>query len=379
MAKFAPLMLGAMTGKRPSLENYATSIETMDKEKEEILLRAEWLSKKLITSPKELLESYPRILGGYYGPQWSIYSCVMFIAALSNIARIWPDQRAKSLARIEKLLPLLLSEELRRYDTKEWKEDALKTLSGNKDHLTYLSLLAWSISLYRLAGGGPQYDQLFKDSCKALHRRMLQSRNLSLKSFPDKPYFSADFLVALVAFHNHTILFNDARYEDAIVRWLNLSNSVWKQPKTGLLVSTLYTTRKGPVKGCYTGLNNFWLTLLGQPAYAADQYSRMKKYLAKYGKLTGIREYLYKSPKLAFDPNSGPVVEGMSPSGTAFAIGSATFYGDWQFRNEMLATAQKAGGDVQKKGMRHYKLGEIALVGEATVLAMRTNVGSWKG
>ena len=374
MAKFAPLMFGAMSGKKPSLGNYATSVESMDKEKEEIIQRAEWLAQKLITNPKDLLESYPRILGEYYGPQWSIYSCVMFIAALSNIARIWPDQREKSLERIEKLLPLLLSEELRRYDTKEWKEDALTSLSGNKDHLTYLSLLAWSISLYRFAGGGPQYDQLFEDCCEALHRRMLKSRNLSLKSFPDKPYFSADFLVALVAFHNHTILFNDGKYEDAIIRWLNLSNSVWKQPKTGLLVSTLYIKRKGPVKGCYTGLNNFWLTLIEQPSYSTDQYLRMKKYLAKSGKLTGIKEYLYKSPRLAFDPNSGPIVEGMSPSGTAFAIGSATYYGDWQFRNEMLATAQKAGGDVQKKGMRHYKLGEFALVGEATVLAMRTNI-----
>ena len=101
----------------------------------------------------------------------------------------------------------------------------------------------------------------------------------------------------------------------------------------------------------------------------------MKQYLGKSdSKITGIREYLYKSPELAFDPNSGPVVKGMSPSGTAFEIGSATYFGDWQFRNEMLATAQKAGGDIQKKGTRHYKLGEFALVGEATVLAMRTNL-----
>lgn len=371
---FAPLMANALSNKKPSLENYATSVKTMDKEKEEILQRADWLEKMLITNPKDLLDSYPRILGSYYGPQWSIYSCVMFIAALSNIARIWPDQSAKSLERIEKLLPLLLSKELRRYDTREWHEDALASLSGTNDHLTYLSLLAWSISLYRLAGGIDRYDGLFNDCCEALHKRMLRNPNLNLKSFPDKPYFSADFLVALVAFHNHTLLFNDNRYEATIKRWLDLSNTVWKNPRTGLLVSTLYTNRKGPVKGCYTGLNNFWLTLLGQPQYATDQYRQMKNFLAKSGKLTGIREYLYKDPKLAFDPNSGPVVEGMSPSGTAFAIGSATYHGDWQFRNEMLATAQKAGGDVQKKGMRHYKLGEFALVGEATVLAMRTNI-----
>lgn len=168
MTKLAPLLLGVMSGKKPPLDDYADSKETIDREKEEILERAEWLAKKIITTPRELLESYPRVLGPYYGPQWSIYACVMYIAALSNIARIWPDQKAKSLERIEKLLPLLLSEELRRYDTREWKEDALKSLPGPKHHLTYLSLLAWSISLYRLAGGGGEYDGLFRDCCEAL-------------------------------------------------------------------------------------------------------------------------------------------------------------------------------------------------------------------
>lgn len=373
MTTFAPLLLGALSPKKPSPENYAASANDIDKEKEEILQRAEWLSQKLITTPGELLNSYPRILGPYYGPQWSIYSCVMFIAALSNIARIWPDQKEKNLRKIEKLLQLLLSEELRRYDTREWREDALASLSGEKDHLTYLSLLAWAISLYRLAGGSDKFDNLFKRCCESLNRRMLNNRHLNLKSFPDKPFFSADILVALVAFHNHTLLFDD-RYESTIKRWLQLSRTNWRDFKTGLFVSTLYPRRKGPVKGCYAGLNNFWLTLLGQPVFAEAQYTGMKKYLASSGKLTGIREYLNKSPKLAFDPNSGPIVDGMSPSGTAFAIGSATYHGDWKFRNDMLATAQKAGGDVKRNNMRHYKLGEFSLVGEATVLAMRTNL-----
>lgn len=51
-------------------------------------------------------------------------------------------------------------------------KDALKTLPwlmklqsnlvlGNKGHMTYLSILAWMISNYRLAGGDNRYDALF--------------------------------------------------------------------------------------------------------------------------------------------------------------------------------------------------------------------------
>jgi hypothetical protein len=40
----------------------------------------------------------------------------------------------------------------------------------------------------------------------------------------------------------------------------------------------------------------------------------------------------------------------------------------------MLRTAEIAGGTKKQKGMRHYNIAELFLVGEATVLAMRTNV-----
>lgn len=66
--------------------------------------------------------------------------------------------------------------------------------------------------------------------------------------------------------------------------------------------------------------------------------------------------------------------KGISAGGTAFALGVATFFGDWEFRYNMLRTAEIAGGTKKEKGMRHYKISKMFLVGEATALAMRTNV-----
>ena len=73
------------------------------------------------------------------------------------------------------------------------------------------------------------------------------------------------------------------------------------------------------------------------------------------------------------DIDAGPIILNLSPSGTAFAIGSATYFKDTVFRNKLLHTAEIAGHTVKWKNSRHYLLAELALVGEAITLAMRTN------
>jgi hypothetical protein len=40
----------------------------------------------------------------------------------------------------------------------------------------------------------------------------------------------------------------------------------------------------------------------------------------------------------------------------------------------MLRTAEVVGGTKKEKDMRHYRIAEMFMVGEATVLAMRTNI-----
>ena len=63
----------------------------------------------------------------------------------------------------------------------------------------------------------------------------------------------------------------------------------------------------------------------------------------------------------------------LSPSGTAFAIGSATYFDDTELRDKLLRSAEIAGHTVKWNDSRHYLLSGVALVGEAITLAMRTN------
>ena len=76
---------------------------------------------------------------------------------------------------------------------------------------------------------------------------------------------------------------------------------------------------------------------------------------------------------LGMDIDAGPIIMNLSPSGTAFAIGSTTYFDDKDFRNKLLKTAEIAGHTVKWYDSRHYLLANVALVGEAITLAMRTN------
>jgi hypothetical protein len=94
----------------------------------------------------------------------------------------------------------------------------------------------------------------------------------------------------------------------------------------------------------------------------------------------GIKEYRTRSPKFSLDAgDAGLIIHGISAGGTAFALGSATYFGDWEMRYQLLRTAEIGGCTIKDGNLRHYKLGEFALVGEATALAMRTNINRYNG
>ena len=89
--------------------------------------------------------------------------------------------------------------------------------------------------------------------------------------------------------------------------------------------------------------------------------------------ITGIKEYHTEKCLFGFDIDAGPIILGLSPSGTGFALGAATMCNDSKFRKQILRTAEIACSTVSYNGKSHYLLANIALVGEAILLAMRTS------
>lgn len=348
---------------------------SFESEKDEILQRRNYLIKKIVVNPNRLLKEMPTGIGVQFQGEWALYSCSMCAMALANIAELYPETRNEAIAIIDSLITIVKSPEMRIYDKLRWGEDPLESLDGEKSHVSYLSHLAWIIGNYKRIGGDCRYDILYDSVCMTMSRRILRSQLFNIPTYPNEPIYMPDMLVAIVALSDYARLdaLGGEYHQRVVSRWLERAKIEWLDEKTGLLVSFLGDEGKtnAPVKGSYSALNCYYLSLI-DTEFAKEQYDNLKKYFGQSFPICGIKEYFDESCWFGLDIDAGPIILNLSPSGTAFAIGSATFFEDVDFRKNLLKTAEIAGYSIKSKNERHYLLADIALVGEAITLAMRT-------
>ena len=346
---------------------------SLDDEKDDLLQRRNYLVDKIMVEPLQLLNEMPGGIGLQFQGEWALYSCSMLAESLSNMAELYPETKDDAVATIDSLIQIVKSPELRLYDKLRWDEDPLESLEGDKSHVSYLSHLAWMIGNYRRIGGDNKYKQLHDSVCEAMNRRIQQSPLLNIPTYPDEPIYVPDMMVAIVALSDYARL-NDGKYSSTVRDWICRAKTEWIDNKTGLLVSFLDDKGiiEAPVKGSYAALNCYYLTKIDSD-FAKEQYEKLKIYFGQSFPASGIKEYHDRSCWLGMDIDAGPIILNLSPSGTAFAIGCATYFADTDFRNNLLRTAEIAGHTVKWNNKRHYLLGDIALVGEVITLAMRTN------
>ncbi|MBQ8051082.1 MAG: hypothetical protein IJ197_05845 [Bacteroidaceae bacterium] len=346
---------------------------TLEGEKADILRRRNYLSNLLVTTPAGVLDAMPNSIGEQFQGEWAMYSCAMFSAALVNIAKLYPEERERSMEEVDRLIGIVMSATLRNYDAARWREDPLESLEGDKSHMSYLSILAWMVSGYREVSDSDKYDDLYGKLCATLVRRMKKSPTLNLQTYPGEAVYVPDMLVTLVALSNYTRQVDD-RYAEIVRTWVDKAKTEWCDKETGLLKSFLNydgSELSEPIKGSYSALNCYYLTFVDE-GFAREQYEKMKMVFLQRSPM-GIKEYYDRSCWLGMDVDAGPIIGNLSPSGTAFAIGSATYFQDEEVRNGLLKTAEIAGSTFRIGNYSHYLLANMALVGEAVTLAMRTS------
>ncbi len=353
-----------------------SSIGSFETEKKDIIRRANYLTSKVATTPQKLLEEMPSGIGEQFQGEWAIYSCSMTCAALANIAILYPKNKELSIKFIGEIIDIALSEEIREYDRTRWGEDPMDGIYGNRSHISYYSHLAWMISRYKQIGGDGRYDGLYHSLCKAMNRRIRQSKSLNLPTYPGEYIYIPDMLVAIVALANYSSQY-EGKYSTTVNMWVERAQKEWIDKETGVVASFLEVCNDSvqivqPVKGSYSALNCYYLSLVDSE-FAKEQYDCLMKNYKQEFPFAGIREYHDRTCLFGMDIDAGPVVFNLSPSGTAFAIGCATSLDDIEFRNKLLKTAEIGGSSVTWFGKSHYLLANLALVGEAIVLAMRTS------
>lgn len=344
-----------------------------DNEKNDILKRRAYLIERIVSSPRQLLREMPNGIDIQFRGEWALYSCSMLTQALVNISSLYPETREESVEKIERLIEIVLSDDLKLYDMARWEEDPIESLGSDNSHISYLSHLAWMINNYKKVGGSSKYDRLNKDICATMNRRITKSGIMNLPTYPEEEIYVPDMLVAIMALSD---FHGPADYSSTVNKWLDKAKSEWRDEKTGLLVSYLSNETglqvKRPVKGSYSALNCYYLSLI-DTEFAKEQYDRLKATFRQEGWINGLKEYHDGSCLLGLDIDAGPIICNLSPSGTAFSVGCATYFEDTVFRNQLLKTAEIAGTTYTSNGKSHYILANVALVGEAIMLAMRTN------
>ena len=346
---------------------------SFETEKNELLQRKNYLVNKIAVEPSRLLNEMPAAIGSQFQGEWAIYSCSMLTEALSNMAELYPETKGEAVATVDSLIQIVKSPELRLYDKMRWSEDPLESLDGNQSHLSYLSHLAWMIGNYKRIGGDDKHDKLYDSLCETMNRRIVDSPIYNLPTYPSEPIYIPDMLVAIVALSDYSKS-HKGKYSVTVNKWLERAKTEWCDRNTGLLISFLGENGvlDALIKGSYSVLNCYYLTKIDSE-FAFEQYGKLKSKFFQTFPLSGVKEYHDHSCWLGGDIDAGPIIMNLSPSGTAFALGSATFFGDDGFRCRLLRTAEIAGHTVKWNDSRHYLLANIALVGEAITLAMRTN------
>ena len=376
MAFFIVVIIALIAVKAIWVSCSINGIGSFETEKKDIIRRANYLTSKVATTPQKLLEEMPSGIGEQFQGEWAIYSCSMTCAALANIAILYPKNRELSIKFIGEIIDIALSEEIKEYDRMRWGEDPMDGIYGNRSHISYYSHVAWMISRYKQIGGDNKYDDTYHSLCKAMNNRICQSPIFNAPTYPGECIYIPDMLVSIVALSNYAHQYS-GKYQSTVDKWIKKASSEWIDQETGLLASFLEENHGKaqivlPVKGSYSALNCYYLSLV-DPEFAKEQYDCLMKNYKQGFPFAGIKEYHDRTCLFGMDIDAGPIIFNISPSGTAFTIGCATSLDDMEFRNRLLKTAEIGGRTGTWFGKSHYLLADLALVGEAIVLAMRTS------
>lgn len=264
---------------------------------------------------------------------------------------------AKNLGRSEDLTWLTaraLQSDVRAFDTREWRSDALATLDTAEGHAGFLGHAGLLLALECSTG----HAAIRRQVLSALERRYAAAPDALIETYPGRTWIPDNSVtLAAVALgaqcDGHAV---SAR--EWLARWP-------VERSSGLL---RFTPGAKVPRASGNGWNSMYLHFV-DPAFAREQFTKAEATFL-FDTVPGLAAWREFPPGVEGhgDVDSGPLIFGLSPSGTGFALAGATLYGS-KARGGMLRTAEAAGVSVPWGGL-HYLLSP--LVGEAAVLAAKT-------
>jgi hypothetical protein len=237
--------------------------------------------------------------------------------------------------------------------------------------------IAMMLAARRLVAERADYRPLLRERVGAMIAAMRQSQVLLAESYPDECWMF-DHAMALAAMRASDAL-DGTDHRPFAREWLDTARRKLTHPATGLLCSSLNTA--GVACDGPEGSTIWWVAhglQIVDRAFAADQYARAKKELARevFG-FAFAREWppSWHGPT---DVDSGPIIPGLEASAgsSGLAFVGASAFGDREYLQKLLASVYLAGFPVRRRG--ELKFCASNQVGDAVLLYAMTLGPLWQ-
>jgi hypothetical protein len=296
--------------------------------------------------------------GPPFDGEWWLVEHSFAIAAATNLAFRHPAQAPARRADVARWLELMLTPEVRAFDTAKWNEDALLALGGPRGHIGVLGHVGWALGAACLLGNPPH--PLVGPMADALHARFAAAPDSLVETYPGERYVP-DTLVALAGL---ALLrrCQGAPADLEVGRFLERLQRDHLDAETGLFVFA----PGQPARGSGAAWTAYFLSFVDE-ARSRDQFDRLFRTFGQSlpaGALA-VREWP-AGVSSGGDVDSGPLVFGLSPSATGFAMAGPALAGDVDRARALGWTAEVVGVTL---GDRYVM---APLVGDAIVLATST-------
>ncbi len=302
--------------------------------------------------------------------EWAFGTYQMAALGLLQTCREHPELRDELRPGVERAITGLLSPAVRTFDAQSWNEDALDSLGGPHGHAAYLGYLNLVLTLDRATFADSRHTALNDRISAALARRFRTAPHQIIETYPDEAY-PVDNASGLASLLLHQRL-TGTDHSAAIAGTIECFRNRWRDPRNGLLLQAIdhrsgQPTDRGRASG--TALAAYFLAM-ADPELARPYFQSLRTHLA--GSILGfgyVDEYA-AGERGGGDIDSGPLIFGMSPSGTGFTIATSRAFGDRSLYVSLARTAYLMGAPVTRGDERFFITG--GPLGNAIMLAMFT-------
>lgn len=309
--------------------------------------------------------------GSRFVGEWALVTHQMTALGLAQIALAHPEHKGELLPTITSAAIKSFAPEMRDFGTEAWGEDALSSLTSSRGH-AYLAYPALAVGMARLLGGQlpPQLVKQHDVLIASYERRLLASPTGLIDTYPGEAYpTDVAAVAAAIAVHGRV---TGVDHAPVLRKWARLVRERQIDRESGFVIQRMGAQDGKPhdaPRGSGTALGAYFAGFADQ-SLSRELAAAVFRHESTLMGFSGLREYA--DGYFGFgDVDSGPVVLGVSVSGTGFALASARAHD----RPEVFARLYRT---TELFGVSHHGRGETRFltggpIGNALLLALLTS------